>query len=194
MKLKRTSKKIIPYKCKFKLIYLSLRNYGNKSIFSTINLINKNKKTILTENFRKTPVINAIKAPIEAFNLDFKSDLFILSPINAPIIDPNRLPIIPKKTKPKINPIVHPKIPFFEPPNFFAPIEGSKKSIKKIEIEIINVKIIKKLDIYITPLNFKIKKLTQHVKGAGTIGVKLPIKPIMQNNMDRIIMNISIFF
>ena len=109
-------------------------------------MINKNVKILLKENLRKIPVINATKAPMEDLILDFISDLLKLSPINAPVIEPNKLPIIPKIKKPKISPIVHPKMPFFEPPYFFAPIRGRKKSIRKIETEIINVIIIKKLD------------------------------------------------
>ena len=91
-----------------------------------------------------------------------------------------------------MSPIVVPITPYLDPPNFFVPIAGMKKSKTQIINAIIKVVISKLILKSVTSDKYSIKKPNQLVMGPGNIGKKLPIIPRIKNNDAKRIKNTSI--
>lgn len=72
--------------------------------------------------------------PKAAFNAFFPLELFIISPTKAPKKGPISIPNGIGDITPIISPTVVPITPYLDPPNFFVPMAGMKKS----KIQIIN--------------------------------------------------------
>lgn len=76
-------------------------------------------------NFSNVPVTKPKKLPKPARSAKLNSFPPSSSPVTAPIKGPISMPKGPKNSNPKINPIILPQTPFFEPPIFLVPKIGT---------------------------------------------------------------------
>ena len=77
-------------------------------------------------SFRKVPVKKPKKEPQAALKAFFAVLLLIISPKKAPAKGPIIMPNGGKRNKPKINPMVLPQTPTFDPPYRLVPYTGTK--------------------------------------------------------------------
>ena len=87
-----------------------------------------------TISFKKDDAKKPRNDPKAAFNAFFPLELFIISPTKAPKKGPISIPNGIGDITPIISPTVVPITPYLDPPNFFVPMAGMKKS----KIQIIN--------------------------------------------------------